>query len=114
MTISDKIVITIPLDNIRTSTNELNAQRVGYLTQANIKDLLKRGQVNFILADVGQKLQWIQTNQCFAFWKSEAEQHIVTDVNNINLDNFIDNYAYIASEWKSDDPTPIILLEKIH
>ena len=78
MNFSDKIVTRIPLDIIWTPENELKSQRISHLTLANIKDFLKQGQVNFIVADVGQKLRWIQPSRCFNFWKSEVEKHIAT------------------------------------
>ena len=110
---SDRIVTRIPLDNIWTSENELKSNRVGYLTKDAIKELLKKGQVHFIVANCGDKLVWISPDQCFNFWKTEVQKHLAPD-DHINLDIFPDNYAYSASEWTVDHPTPIILLEKIH
>ena len=114
MNFSVKIVTQIPLDTIWTSETELKSERVCYLTADTIKDLLRQGQVNFIIADVGLKLTWVDKNQCFDFWKLEVEKHLATDINVIYIDNFPDNYAYLASEWMDDGPTPIILLEKMH
>ena len=114
MNFSDKIVTIIPLDTIWTSESELKSKRGRYLTADNIKDLLRQGQVNFMIADVGQKPTWIDRTQCFNFWKLEVEKHLVTDINKIYIDNFRDSYAYVASEWTVDGSTPIILLEKMH
>jgi len=114
MNFSDKIVTAMPLVNIWTTNNELKSQRVAYLTKDDIKNILKQGPVNFIVADVGHKLIWIDPSQCYDFWKSEVQIHVATDLRNIYLDNFVDNYAYVASKWNADDPTPIILLEKRH
>jgi hypothetical protein len=114
MNFSDKIVTIIPLDTLWSQETELNYKRVSYLTKTDIKDLLKQGQLSFIIADVGQKLKWIPPDQCFNLWKADFEKHIVTDINKICLDNFPDNYAYIASIWKVDNSTPVVLLEKTH
>ena len=114
MNYSDKIITKIPLDTLWTSETELKSERIRYLTADNIKDLLRQGQVNFIIADVGLKPTLVDRNQCFDFWKLEVEKHLVTDINKINIDIFPDSYAYLASEWTTDSPTPIILLEKMH
>jgi len=114
MNLSDRMVTRIPLENIWTSEKELTSKRVRYLSKDDIKELLEEGQVNFIIANCGDKLAWISTSQCFDFWKTEVQQHLAPDVDEIYLENFPDNYAYIASEWTFDDSTPIILLEKYH
>jgi hypothetical protein len=59
-------------------------------------------------------LKWIEKEKIFDFWKSEVEKHIVESIDKIELNLFIDNYAYVASEWKAKDDSIIILLEKIH
>ena len=103
----------MPLDDIWTSEKELTSKRIGYLTKDAIKELLKNGQVQFIVANCGEKLDWISRSQCFNFWKTEGQKNLATD-DYINFDMFPDNYAYSASEWTHDDSIPIILLEKYH
>ena len=114
MNYSNKIVTSIPLENIWVPEHQIEAQRVSYLTRDKLKHLLQSSPVNFIIANVGEKLKWIEESQCFNFWKVEVEIHLVTDINKINLDDYSDNYAYIASEWRVDNQIPIILLEKKH
>ena len=84
---SRRIVIRIPLDNIWTSENELKSKRASYLSGDAIKELLKKGQVHFIVANGGDKLIWISSGQCFKFWKTEVQEHLAPDYDNINLDN---------------------------
>jgi kynurenine formamidase len=114
MNFSDKIVSTIPLQNLWTQENQIEAQRISYLTKDKLKELLKKGRVKFVVADVGQNLKWIDEAECFSFWKSEVEKHLADNINKIDLDIFPDNYAYIASEWTANKETPIVLLEKAH
>jgi len=114
MNLSHRMVIRIPLDNIWTPENELKSKRIGYFSRDSIKELLEKGQVHFIVANCGDKLIWISPSECFKFWKTEVEIHLARDYDNIDLNIFPDNYAYIASEWTHDDPVPIILLEKYH
>ena len=103
----------MPLETIWTSEKELKSKRITHMTKDAIKELLKNGQVQFIVANCGDKLDWISPSQCFNFWKTEVQKHLATE-DSINLDIFPDNYAYSASEWTHDDPIPIILLEKYH
>ena len=84
------------------------------MTSNDVSELLKRSAVQFVVADVGSKLKWIDKDQCFDFWKTEAALHIANDVLKIHLDDFSDNYAYIASHWMGNTTAPIVLLEKIH
>ena len=114
MNLSDRNVTKIPLEILWTSETELESQRINYLTPTNIRDLLKQGEVYFIIADVGQKLLWIQPAECYEFWKSEVEKHVAINLDNINLEDFPGNYAYIASKWTSYAHIPVVLLEKIH
>ena len=114
MTFADKLVTKIPLQSIWNSQNEINIQRSSYVTKERIKEMLKSGPIDFVLADIGSKLKWIVTSDCYNFWKSEVEMHLVEDANKIYIDDLPNNYAYIASEWTGDIQTPIILLEKYH
>ena len=112
---ADRIVTSIPLQNIWTEEEgELPAKRIVYLTNEDIVQLLKNSVVRFVVADVGNKLQWIDTNQCFDFWKQEAKPHTADSTDKIDLDGAIDNYAYIASRWAMQGEAPIITLEKFH
>ncbi|MBO2009580.1 hypothetical protein [Hymenobacter negativus] len=114
MNTANKIVASIPLENIWTDESELPAKRIAYLTSEDIVQLLKKSIVHFIVADVGHKLQWIDKSQCFNFWKQEAKPHIADDVAKIDLATYVDNYAYVASQWATQGEAPIITLEKFH
>lgn len=111
---SKKIVMLIPLTKLWTDQEDIAAERGKYLTAENIKEILKKNPVEFVIADVGLKLNWISFDKSFDFWKSEVKQHLANDPNFINLDSFPENYAYVASEWVGEIQIPIILLEKYH
>ncbi len=85
-----------------------------YMTGESIRDLLKKFPVQFVIADVGYKLHWISLDRSFDFWKHELKSHLANGFEYLQLDQFPDNYAYIASEWLGDFKSPIILLEKHH
>ncbi|MDX2048586.1 MAG: hypothetical protein SFU87_17500 [Chitinophagaceae bacterium] len=109
-----KIVTQIPLTNLWTDKEDIYAQRKRYLTDENIHALLKKTPIEFVIADLGMKLEWISGKKSFDFWKSKVKSHIANDIDKIDPDKFPDNYAYVASEWLSEIGTPIILLEKYH
>ena len=89
-------------------------KRGEYLTTENIRELLKEHLIMFVIADIGLKLTWISSDKSFDFWKTEVKPHLAEEINHINLDNFPDNYAYVASEWSEETKGSIILLEKYH
>lgn len=111
---SNRIVTQFPLTNLWTDIKDISARREKFLTADNIQDMLKEYPIEFVVANVGEKLKWISYEKSFDFWKTELKPHLANDINSINLDNFPDNYAYIASEWTGEIQTLIVLLEKYH
>ena len=114
MNIADKVVAKIPLESIWTDKKELLVKRIAYLTVKDVAQLLSNAAVQFVVADVGLKLKWIDANQRFEFWNKEAKRHIVDSVNKFELASFVGNYVYVASWWEAPDEAPIITLEKYH
>ncbi|MBK7988429.1 MAG: hypothetical protein IPK11_16410 [Ignavibacteria bacterium] len=111
---SKKIVTQIPINNLWRDNQSIFAKRNRYLTADDIKRILRKYPLEFVVACIGEKLKWISYDKSFDFWKTEIKPHLVDDINNINLDSYLDNYAYVASEWMREIETQIILLEKYH
>jgi hypothetical protein len=109
-----KIVTQLPLSKLWTDEGDIDAERTRHLTDKNIQEILSASPVDFVIADIGLKLQWISLDQSFDFWKNELKPHLVNGMDGFQLDKFPGNYAYIASEWSGEHPTKIILLEKYH
>jgi hypothetical protein len=109
-----KIVTQFPMTNLWTDNRNLFAKREKYLTANDIQEILKKFPVEFVVANIGENLKWISCDKSFDFWKTELKLHLAVDANHINLDNYLDNYAYVASEWTGEIEIPIILLEKYH
>jgi hypothetical protein len=109
-----KLVTQMPMTFIWTDSENIFVKREKYLTADDIHEVLRNYPVEFVIANIGEKLKWISTHQSFDFWKTEVKPHLADDINNINLDNFMDNYAYVASKWSGEIEIPIILLEKYH
>jgi len=107
-------VTSLPLEELWQSTGPIIASRGRRLNAEDIANLLRVGRVQFVIADVGHPLQWIDLADCYNFWKSEVKPHLAVG-ERIVLDDFPDSYCYIASEWNSAEQTkPIVLLERAH
>src|SRR5215469_13005915 len=109
-----KIVTHLPLRGLWRDNGFTTTSRGRWLTQDDIAELLRTGPVQFVVADVGAPLQWIQLHDCYRFWKDEVKPHLAEDSKAV-LDEFPGSYCYFASLW--DDgvgATPIVVLEKAH
>jgi hypothetical protein len=109
-----RIVTTIPVSALWNDTGELPAVRDSYLTRISLKSLLRAGPIQFVVADVGARLSWIEKEACFEFWKRVVEQHLADPNESISLDQFPSGLAYLASLWTQSNQPPIVLLEAIH
>jgi ribosomal protein L19E len=114
MKFSDKKVTEIPLKNIWNNTGLFNAHRNNYLTRDEVKQLIRQGPVTFIIANIGERLIWVDPNKFYDLWKSEIKDHLVTNPDEIDPDKYPGYYAYLTSEWTSDYNGKLILLEKFH
>jgi len=109
-----RIVTTTPIPVLWNDTGELSAVRDTYLTRSSIKSLLKAGPIEFVVADVGIPLRWIEKESCFEFWKRAVEPHLSDPNEAISLDQFPAGLAYLASLWTRSNESPLVLLEAIH
>jgi hypothetical protein len=109
-----RIVTTIPVTVLWNDPGELAAVRDRYLTTASIKDLLKTGPIQFVVADVGTPLRWIEKEACYDFWKRQVEPYVSDPDDVISLDRLPGGFAYLASLWTQSDRPSLILLEAIH
>ena len=64
-----KIVTKLPLESLWNETEFVDAKKVGPLTTNDIKELLPAAQ--FVVADIGYALRWIDTADTFEFWRKE-------------------------------------------
>lgn len=110
-----KIVNQIPLTNLWNENENLNVKRRSYLKANDILEILNNYKlVNFVIAEVGKKLEWNIDDVPYYFWKTKVKPNLIEDINSFHIDDFNDNYSYIASEWIGEIENPIILLEKYH
>lgn len=113
MKISQRVVTQVPLDELWTDTHILDARKTRYLEQQEIRALLQAEPVQFVVANLGDKLYWIEEDRAYAFWKNEAKEHINSEQGRY-LDDYPGEYFYVASEWLDSTGARIVLLEKHH
>jgi len=105
----------MPLEELWRPAGSMTSSRIRTLSRSEIGELLKVSVVEFVVADVGKRLQWIDPHQCFNFWKNEVKSHLAETDSRIELDKFPDSYFYLASQWEGEGlGHPIVLLERHH
>lgn len=113
MNFCNKIVNEIPLKQIWNYEGFIDLKRIKYINLIEIKELLNQYPVEFVIADIGKKLKWISIENCYDHWVNEIKKHIAYDYDIINIEEYPESYAFIASIWKNEKQS-IILLEKYH
>ena len=113
MELSKRIVIKFPLDSLWTEKEELDAKRIKYLDQNEISEVLKKGPIQFVIANLGDKLIWKQPEECYKVYKKDFKNNIIANADDIDISNFKDGFGYLASMWDNKSGT-IILLEVFH
>jgi hypothetical protein len=112
---SKRAVIEIPMKEIWDQEGVIEATRDRYLSADDLKNMLKKFPVEFVIANAGDRLKSIPVYKCYEFWKSEVKSHLVSCPDEpFRLEDFPGEYAYLASEWSGEIQTPIVLLEKYH
>jgi hypothetical protein len=112
---AQRVVITLPLEELFDSKGAVRGLREESLSRSAISALLAAGVRRFAVANVGQPLRWIANGDIFSFWKGEARDRIVDPlVNAVFLDDFREGLAYFASRWRLDGDEDVIVLEARH
>lgn len=110
----EKIITSTPLKELWKGSEKINATKTRLLTKSDIANILRSRTVEFVFASPGNTLRWIPIEDCFAAWKNEIKPHLVDDSNKIILEDYPDGLAFVASEWKYDSESSIVLLESHH
>src|SRR5947208_1474977 len=109
----DKIVTSIPMTELWDASRMLEATKERYVGPGDIEALLRTGPIQFVVANVGDRLRWIDKENCFIFWKNELREHL-HDEGRPYLEDYPGAYFYFASEWHLEYGERVILLEKHH
>jgi hypothetical protein len=110
-----KLVTRIPVQELERTDGTLISSRKCPLSADEVIALLRNGEVEFVVANVGLPLHWIAPAGSFAFWKTEGRFHLFEPGCGKSLSEFPGHFAYFASEWNpGESEIPVVLLEKHH
>lgn len=108
-----RIIKRLPLEELWRDDGFISTSRGKRLRADDIRDLLRAGRIQFVIADVGSKPRWIGLDDCYRFWKTEVKPHLAEPNQRTYLDSFPDSYCYTACEWGAAE-APIVVLEHHH
>ena len=106
-----RVVIAMPLEELWDDDGAFG-RRVEHLSADQIKAILKLGPVRLVEADVGEPLRWTALDDCYARWKQVSAN--VANADRFFLEDFPDQWAFVASEWEGRLGERLILFEKHH
>ena len=106
-----RVVTVMPLEELWDDDGAFG-RRVAHLSTDQIKAILKGGSVRFVEANVGEPLCWTAPAECYFRWKQVVAH--VADADRFLLEDFPDEWAFVASEWEGRSGERLILLEKHH
>lgn len=109
---NDKIVTNFPINELFKNNKKLACIK-RQLNKDEIIETIQTQPIEFVIADIGLKLIWIDIQDCYNFWKKEVSNNLAFE-ERINLENFHNNYCFLASKWKYPNEEIVILLEKFH
>ena len=106
----------MPLDELFDEHGPVSARRTGALAEEGVQDRLRSGAVRFVVARIGEPLTWLRPgDEVFAFWKSEVRPRLwAPSVERAYLEEFADERAWAASEWRASDGSQVVLFEEHH
>lgn len=108
-----RIVTQLPLAELWNEMGPIASKLVRELYAEDIRELLRAGPVQFVVANVGDPLRWVPVAECFQFWKSELQGR-VADPAGASLEEYPGVYCYFASEWEEYQGQPVVMLTIAH
>jgi len=111
---SQRVITSIPLSELWDERGAVRAIRSRDLSADDIRQLLRRGPMRFVVAEVASPPRWISVADRFTFWKGEVQSHLAEPGLSASLDDFPGDSCYFASEWSPVAGASIVLLEKAH
>lgn len=112
-----RIVTQLPLTSLWNDKGNLELDKQGYVGIGQISNLLRQGSIRFVVANGGERLNWVTEEDAYRFWKEEVKPHLVEPQaaeDGFRLEDYPDEYCFTASEWRGQGQLIVILLEKHH
>ncbi|MCI5064358.1 hypothetical protein MRY87_01390 [bacterium] len=108
-----KKITELPLTELWNDDGPIISEPQRELVASEIKELLRAGTVQFVIARCGEKPQWIEGKDTFDFWKNEVQPRL-SETNEAQPEEFPGEYCYSATEWRALGDIPLIVLEVFH
>jgi hypothetical protein len=110
-----RVVTQIPLQELWRIDGPVFGPREKWLSVDEIRELLREGAVEFVIADTGLPLKWVSLSDCHEFWKTEVRPHFADPHAVARIEDFPNGYFYSPSQWREpNSATSIVLLERHH
>ncbi len=72
-----RVVTRLPLTELWDPHGTLPMERGRTVGREHVTDLLRSGRARFVLANCGDPLRWIPSDDTYRFWKAEVKDHLV-------------------------------------
>ena len=69
-----RIIARTPLVELWTDHGSFAAERIRHLSENDLRELVRTVPLQFVVANVGNKLTWVPKDERFDFWKSVRSQ----------------------------------------
>jgi hypothetical protein len=110
-----RVVTQLPLRGLWHEAGAVAAVPRRALSSSAVRDLLRQGNVQFVVVDVGRQPRWVSLKDCYRFWMDEVQHHLAEPGFEISVPQPSDVYSYRAFEWRSEQiEEPIVVLEVSH
>jgi hypothetical protein len=85
----------------------LGARPLRWVSAHDVAVLLRAGEVQFVVVDVGMPLRWIEARNQFDFWKDEVRPRVADPAAGAwSIEDFPGEHFYRAQEWQDPrDPS---------
>jgi len=115
MDVGRRVVVSMPLATLwGADDRDLAGGPVADVGADRIRELLRaERELRLVIALVGEPLRWVDPPARFDVWKRELASRLAEPGQPIFLDEFADETAYTATEWRLDGG-PVVVFEQHH
>ena len=110
---SQRIVTHAPITEPWDAEGPVAALRIRDLDSDDIRIMIRSAPIRFVLANVGQALKWLPTDDCYAFWQGELKSHLY-DERRLYMEDYPAGYFYRTSEWRLTGGGSVVVLDQYH
>jgi len=106
-------VTELPIAEVWGVEGALPLHRGEDLDRSAVEQLLRKDDVQFVVAEVGSDLEWVPLAKSRSFWRGDAAERLIGPKETGRTDDFADSYFYRAQAWLDDDgAVAVVVLEK--